>query len=100
MKALSVEQLGLVLTIQFSPKATCWSQATDEIRDMCRLARNMAGLSDEHAVNFRDLSTPSQWNKQGIAGILKFYRMLTPERQAEFCNDWAQVLDPEYVEED
>jgi hypothetical protein len=93
MSALSAEQLGLVLAAQFSPKATCWSQATDEIRDMCRLARNMAGLSDEHAVNFRAFNTPSQWNTEGIAGILKFYRMLSPERQAEFCEDWSQVLE-------
>lgn len=99
MKALPAEQLGLVLAAQFSPKATCWSQATDEIRDMCRMARNMAGLSDDHAVNFRAINQPSQWNTQGIAGIVKFYKMLTPELQTEFCNDWAQLLDPDFVEE-
>lgn len=93
MEVLSPEKLELVLAAEFSRKATCWSQATDEIRDMCREARNMAGLGEEHAVNFRALNTPSEWNTQGIAGIVKFYKMLTPERQAGFCNDWANVLD-------
>lgn len=96
MSALPAEQLGLVLAAKYSPKATCWSQADDAVRDMCRMARNMAGLSDEQAVDFRTLHTPSQWNTQGIAGILKFYQMLSPERQAEFCDNWAGILAPYY----
>ena len=99
MIALTAEHLKLVIAAQFSPKATCWSQATDEIRDMCRQARNMAGQPEEHAVDFRALNTPSAWNTQGIDGIVKFYNMLTPANQAEFCNDWASILDPNYVEE-
>jgi hypothetical protein len=99
MIALSAKYLGFILAAQFSPKATCWSQATDEIRDMCRLARNMAGVPDDQAVDFRILNQPSQWNTQGIAGIVKFYGMLTPEQQTDFCNEWARVLDPDYVGE-
>jgi hypothetical protein len=99
MHALSAEQLGLALVAQFPLEATCWSQATDEIRDMCRRAREMAGLPEDQAVDFRVLNHPSQWNTQGIAGIVKFYGMLTPALKANFCNGWASVLDPSHVEE-
>lgn len=99
MIALSPEQLGLVLAAQFPLKATCWSQATDEVRDMCRLAREMVGLPDDQAVDFRVIEYPSQWNTQGIAGIVKFYEMLPFEKRTEFCNAWSRVLDPHHVDE-
>lgn len=84
--------LGLVLAAEFSPKATCWSQATDEVRDMCRDARERAGMPEDQAVDFRAFNTPSQWNTQGIAGIVKFYGMLAPEQRATFCARWDEVL--------
>jgi len=72
IQELTPEELQQRLSKDFPPDATCWSQATDEVRDLCRRARELAGGSEDHAVNFRALSTPAQWNAQGIAGTARW----------------------------
>lgn len=91
MERLSPEMLAMALKAQFPSEATCWSQATDEVRDMCREARLFAGVGEDGAVDFRQFSTPAQWNHQGIEGTIRFYQMLSNQKQKEFCNrfeDW------------
>lgn len=89
MKPLTHEELGQAIARQFPPEATSWAQATDEVRDLCRWAREMAGVHVDQAVDFRAMVTPAQWNTQGIAGIIKFYKMLNPQKQLEFCTEYA-----------
>lgn len=85
MNRLSPEMLAKVLNEAFPATSTCWSQATDEVRDMCREARILAGVSEENAVNFRAFDTPSRWNQCGIEGTLRFYQMLDEQKQQQFC---------------
>lgn len=91
MERLSSETLGKVLKAEFPSDATCWSQATDEVRDMCRESRLLAGVGEAGAVDFRSFSTPDQWNQHGVEGTVRFYQMLSEQKQKEFCNrfeDW------------
>lgn len=48
---------------RFPKNATCWSQATDEVRDMARKARELLeeyeGVIVE-PVNFRAIETPAE----------------------------------------
>ena len=70
----------------FPDNATCWSQATDEIRDLCyqtRLMYNECVLdvceSDAgyvEGLNFRSFTKPSQWNTQGKKFINKYFYKL------------------------
>ena len=92
IKVLTPEELGAVVARDFPRDATCWSKATDEVRDLWRAARELAGVPEEAAVNFRDMTSPSQWNSEGIDGIVKFYSMLSPEKRLEFCTDWEHFL--------
>lgn len=64
---------------QFPDNATNWGQATDEVRDIARMARefyteiDLDMLHDEWETNpkapqpldFRKIKTPAEWNKQG-----------------------------------
>ena len=92
MKAISPESLFSVMTAEFPPTASCWSQATDEVRDMCRAARILAGLGEDDAVDFRQLNTPAEWNKAGVEGTVKFYRMLGEDKRQEFCSEFENWL--------
>jgi hypothetical protein len=72
--------------------ATCWSQATDEIRDMSREAREMIGYSELHAINFRACNTPSEWNTNGIHSIVRFYKIMDHDQRARFIKDYGSLL--------
>lgn len=68
----------------FPPAATRWSQATDEVRDMARCAREVLQLGDEHAIDFSNLRTPSSWNTVGINGIISFYERMDQQQRDLF----------------
>lgn len=81
---------------RFPKNATCWSQATDEVRDMARKARE---LLEEYEgaivepVDFRALKTPTEWNTEGREFILtNFDRMAdtTKERFYDYFRDWFE----------
>lgn len=91
MERLSPEMLATVLKARFPSEATCWSQATDEVRDICREARILAGVGEDGAVDFRLFKTPAQWNQHGVEGTVRFYQMLNEQKQEDFCirfEDW------------
>ncbi len=53
--------------------ATCWSQATDEIREISRMSRILLEEIDGiivEAVDFRAIRTPAEWNRKGRESIL------------------------------
>ena len=92
MKLLSTELLAAVLKAEFPSTATCWDQATEEIREMCREARVFAGIGEDVAVDFRLLNTPAQWNQRGVEGVVRFYQMLSEQKQQEFCTRFDNWL--------
>lgn len=94
-KHISPEQLRQMLEQTYPVNATCWSQATDEVRDLCRYARNWLELDEEHAVDFRVLKTPSQWNTFGINGIINFYSQMSHSMQCDFINDFGHLASEE-----
>lgn len=79
---------------RFPKNATCWSQATDEVRDMARTARELVeeyeGVIVE-PVDFRAVKTPAEWNTKGREFILtNFDRMAdrTQERFYAYFREW------------
>ncbi len=97
---LSPHIIQQVLEQQFPTNATCWSQATDEVRDLARLARETLGLGERFAVDFRSLTSPSSWNGVGIIAIVRFYSSMTYQQQLDFLNThsgwwetWCQNID-------
>lgn len=91
MDRLPPEVLAKVLKDAFPSDATCWSQATEEIRDMYREARLLADVGEDGAVDFRQCDTPAQWNQRGVEGTVCFYQMLDVLKQQQFCErfeDW------------
>lgn len=89
---LSAQALRVMLSKEFPPNATSWGQATDEVRDLARYARESVGLGKERAVNFRKCDTPAKWNTQGINAIIKFYEMMNDEQKTEFYKQCASTL--------
>jgi len=80
----------------FPNNASSWSQATDEIRDLCfkiRSVYNEMALDlvegDEgyiERLDFRSFKTPSQWNTEGKAFILKYWALLPSNERTSISN--------------
>jgi len=84
-------QLDTILRNRFPPDATEWSSATDELRDLHRLAREYAGADERSALDFRALKTPSEWNSRGVTSIVVLYAMMPSDHtRALFLNDHAE----------
>ena len=82
---------------QFPTNATCWSQATDEIRDLSRASREMLNEYDDiqvEAVDFTATRTPAEWNTLGRESIMSDYDMMRPRTQLLFYErfeDWFKA---------
>jgi len=77
------------LEANFPPTATCWSQATDEVRDMSRFCREALRLSELHAVNFGACKTPAEYNLFGNAAIVRHYTKMTESQRVEFRDHFS-----------
>ena len=58
---------------QFPDDATSWKQATDEVRDLARLAADFVSEYERTNINrldFKTLKTPADWNSVGKAYIM------------------------------
>lgn len=96
---LTPEELRDAISEQFPPNATCWSQATDEVRDMARYARDgILGLDEFHAIDFRLLRSPAEWNTNGINGIIKFYEMMDDSQKQSFIERFTHFWSDEEEE--
>lgn len=82
---------------QFPDNATCWSQATDEVRYLARSAKeyyNEVDLnlsSDEveagqgqQPLNFRAIQTPAEWNIKGKKYILEVFDKMSQQAKEQF----------------
>lgn len=80
---------------RFPTDATCWSQATDEVRDLAGFAyeylSDLMELPNVEWLDFGMMRTPSEWNAKGREYILDaFDRMnyTTKERYFEKFSSW------------
>lgn len=72
---------------KFPNHAKKWSEATDEIRDMCRIVRETYNdlvinkLEGEpgyiKSLNFRYMATPGEWNSKAKKQIMKLWETMT-----------------------
>lgn len=90
----STELLRERLERNYPLSVTCWSQATDEVRDLSRHAREAAGVPIEQAVNFRSLESPAEWNSVAISSIITFFSMLSFSEQQKFLADYDHLIGP------
>jgi hypothetical protein len=54
---MSPSELRIKLSNNFPSDATCWSDATDEVRDMARAARLALRLNADRVIDFTMLRT-------------------------------------------
>ena len=79
---------------QFPTNATSWREATDEVRDLARVSREMLDEYDDiqvEAVDFTATRTPAEWNTLGRESIMRNYDMMHPRTQLLFYErfeDW------------
>jgi len=79
---------------KFPDNATSWKEATDEIRDMARTAKEYYNelvldvlKDDEKALkplDFKSIKTPSEWNKKGKEYIRNVFNKLNTQGKEEF----------------
>ena len=79
---------------KFPDDASSWANATDEVRDMARAAREHYNdmelnvlYSDPKALqglDFRAFKTPAEWNKKGKEYIRSVYSKMKPKNRALF----------------
>lgn len=79
MSTIPFEQLREEMQRRYPINATSWSQATDEVRDLARYAREVAGLDESWAIDFSALRSPGEWNAVGIAVMISYYRLANDE---------------------
>ncbi|CAN7596744.1 hypothetical protein [Bosea sp. LjRoot237] len=87
----TAEELKAAILAKFPADATCWSQATDEVRDMSRWAREELGLDEDAALNFRALETPARWNLRGAESAAAFYAKMNERQRLSYLariQDW------------
>lgn len=78
---------------QFPRKATCWSQATDEIRDLARESREHLKEFDNvivEPINFQAIKTPAEWNTKGRKYILTNFDRMQERTQTAFYNRFRE----------
>jgi hypothetical protein len=79
---------------KFPNDATEWKQATDEIRELARFAREIYNditinvlEEDEKALeplNFRSFKTPSEWNTKAKEFIISTFEIMNDESKKYF----------------
>ncbi len=77
---------------KFPNNAKSWADATDEVRDIARTAKeyyNELEGKNIQPCDFRSMKTPSEWNTKGKAYIFKVYDKMNPKTKAEF-NDYLK----------
>lgn len=79
---------------QFPDNATCWSQATDEVRDIARWSREILEEKDGVIIAPLDFPsfTPSEWNTHGKQYVLSNFDRMKPETQREFFKMFHENL--------
>lgn len=85
-------ELRSVIEEKWPRDATCWCQATDEVRDMSRWAREALGLDDSHATDFYELKTPAQWNSVGVDSIISYFEQMDEETRAAYLKSIRYFL--------
>lgn len=86
---------------KFPKDATCWSQATDEIRDMARTSREYLEVYENIVVgplNFRVIHSPSAWNTAGRDYIMSNLNRMNPHTQKIFFDRFCAWLEPRQAE--
>ena len=78
------EQLRAVLELDFPKTATCWSQATDEIVDISRHAREVVGLDAYHAVPFGLIEDPAEFNAKGVVSVVEHFTRMNQQQRESF----------------
>ena len=79
----------------FPYDAKSWGQATDELRDIARMARITFLEVDEKespALDFKTLKTPTEWNTQGRFYITGIYNIMSDEAKKEFLDAFEQTF--------
>lgn len=90
---MAPSELRIVLERYFPRNATCWSQATDEVRDLARSARLMRALPESEAFNFRAATiNPSAWNSGGVDYIIEHYQQMPANVRADFIQQVTDLL--------
>lgn len=85
----TVEDLNKFLD-KFPNDAKSWRDATEEIRDIARTAREYLGELDGievEAVDFRSIKKPSDWNTQGKEFIASCIKQMSDATLKRFMKD-------------
>lgn len=86
------DYMAYVLRNKWKATATCWSEATGEVRDMCVTARHLMHIGEDSAVQFYNIRDPGRWNEVGIDFVVAQYRDMTEAQRLTFCNKHKEWL--------
>lgn len=99
---INVELELLKFLQQFPNNATSWSQATDEVRDICRAVRQTYNTVDLcltadspnglQALNFYSFKQPSEWNTEGKKFIFGTLRKMSNKSKGVLMNQLKELL--------
>nr|DAS16095.1 MAG TPA: hypothetical protein [Caudoviricetes sp.] len=87
----------------FPKEAVCWSQATDEIRDLARESREYLEEYDNVIVeplDFRSYKRPSEWNTNGRDYILANFDRMSDQTKKRYYASRQEWFDAEEEPQD
>lgn len=93
-----------IFLAKFPNNATSWAQATDEIRDLARTAKELYNELDAddtddstriQALDFRSFKTPAQWNSEGKKYIMQVLTKMSTPVKEYFYNYFAHWFNNE-----
>jgi len=79
----------------FPKNAESWRQATDEVKDIARMARITYLEVDEkeyEPLDFKTLKTPAEWNTLGREYITHMYNRMSDEAKKEFLDAFEHTF--------
>jgi len=91
----SKKQYLLEYLNNFPKNAESWRQATDEVRDIARMARITYLEVDEkeyEPLDFKTLKTPAEWNTLGREYITDMYNRMSDEAKKEFLDAFEHTF--------
>jgi hypothetical protein len=98
LKASDMEEKLEVYFKQFPDDATSWRQATDEIKDIARASRMALNDIDNKEIeplDFKSLTTPSEWNTKGKEYTRESIKMMSDDAKSEFYKEIEDFIEPD-----
>lgn len=80
---------------KYPDDANSWSEATDEMKDLARIARETYNETSSNTIeplNFRSFRYPSEWNSESKKFVRETYQKMSKEGKESFMREVEETF--------